>query len=121
MRESVSKRLRSCIFLASVGSLAIAGCASDDLDGGHVETKTSALLGAPEDVVHKFSIGVCGQAPVGGACRSHYCTGTLVAPNLVLTARHCVGTFTAAQPQFCDTSFAGNIVAATSVFVTSSN
>lgn len=62
-------------------------------------TASSALENAPVDGTHAFAVGLCvgplseGDAGPAGTCKqgvSQTCTGTLVAPNLVLTARHCV-------------------------------
>jgi hypothetical protein len=77
-------------------------------------SSTSDLLGADTDPGDKWSLGVCiGTRAATGACApvgtpgSAKCTGTLVAPNLVLTARHCVENWVFDQPAFCDGHFTG--------------
>lgn len=67
-----------------------------------------ALLSAPLDPGHAHAVAVCqGQ----GACTidSPNCSGTLVAPNLVLTARHCVDFGRQLAETFCDATFLGII------------
>jgi hypothetical protein len=73
---------------------------TDVADSG-VGVKTSALENAPEDTRHKWAVGVCGGPLADGAsgvCTASRCTGTLIAPNLVLTARHCVNSPTINAP-----------------------
>ncbi|WP_394823565.1 trypsin-like serine peptidase [Pendulispora albinea] len=79
------------------------GCGSDK--GGQSNEPTgsdqSALYRAPIDTDHPFAVGVCigalntdpAKGEVGSCARTGQnvrCTGTLVAPNLVLTAKHCL-------------------------------
>jgi len=90
--------------LVGVTVVGLVGCSSDGGVSTHGETsdaEQSALYKAPIDTKHPFAVGVC-TGPLNtdpaygeiGAC-SHKgtvarCTGSLIAPNLVLTARHCV-------------------------------
>ncbi len=91
---SISK---SFYLVASAGLLAgITGCASST-DGATEPTGQSSdpLINAPLDTNHPFDVGVChGTLNTDGTCTTpgqvSRCSGTLVAPNLVLTARHCV-------------------------------
>jgi hypothetical protein len=76
--------------LATLVACADAGRGTED-DGtrsriGHV---TSAVQGGDVDTDHPYAVGVCGVSPGPGQCQL-VCSGTLIAPNLVLTARHCV-------------------------------
>lgn len=88
MKISVS----AVMFIALAG-----GCATS----GEDETSSSSdeLLGAPVDHYNKWSVGVCAGPPNAdpaagpiGACLTEgtRCTGSLVARDIVMTARHCV-------------------------------
>ncbi len=50
----------------------------------------------PATTAHPYSVGICAKSAAPGTC-NWLCTGTLVAPNLVLTARHCVDNTTDAS------------------------
>lgn len=79
----------------SIGFALLCGCSSfteapgSEASRNHISEKEQAVVGgtlsARESVVLVMSEGATGTS---------MCTGTIVAPNLVITARHCISTFT---------------------------
>jgi hypothetical protein len=80
----------------------IAAC----VDEPTVATRHQDLDGAPADNAHEYSVGLC-ETEGGAACSTEAanCTGSLVAPNLVITARHCVDHGRQLDPVFCNQTF----------------
>ena len=78
-------RARICTLLA-LASLPLAGasCGTRDPGAERVSTTRSALEGAPLDLQTASVVGVVNNGLLTA------CSGTLLAPNLVLTTRHCV-------------------------------
>jgi hypothetical protein len=72
--------------LGTMGCSAPSG--TDDED--KTTSTASAVVGAT-DTGHPFAVGLCLGASGPGLCTS-LCSGALIAPNLVMTARHCVDT-----------------------------
>lgn len=74
------------VSLLTVGALTF-GCSTSSKDEQPV-SNVSAVQGGETDTTHKFAVGVCdGTAP--GRCQG-ICSGALILPNLIATARHCV-------------------------------
>jgi len=88
------------IVLVGILVLAAPACGGADDRGVDADTHEDDLLGAPlDDRNRTWSVGICTgvvntDPNVGtvGTCRrgTSVCSGTLIAQNLVLTARHCV-------------------------------
>jgi len=76
--------------------LAVAGCAQDS-STDEVTTSDQPILGGQNTTKGQFPDVVAVEANLGGSC-GYLCTGTLVAPDLVLTAAHCVSTQQVALP-----------------------
>jgi MYXO-CTERM domain-containing protein len=92
--------------LVPVALMMAGGCGSEKSASEQTGVATQAIQGGTADGLgHPFAVGLCiGNGP--GQCGG-VCSGTLIAPNLVLTARHCV----AQSPQQidCATSKFGGI------------
>ncbi|MBP9111655.1 MAG: trypsin-like serine protease [Polyangiaceae bacterium] len=78
--RSMSPLFGALLAVASVGSLA--GCASEEL----VAQNESDIYGGTEEAASDAVVALRIAWPL----KTETCTATLVAPNLVLTARHCV-------------------------------
>jgi hypothetical protein len=104
MKFKIYSALATVIAVAVAGilSLVLSGCAPElpgDESAEDAAQDDDALLdGAPVDPSHRFAVGLCraaellpdGSCPRSGTPGTGRCSATLVGPNLVLTARHCV-------------------------------
>ncbi|WP_394825767.1 trypsin-like serine protease [Pendulispora albinea] len=99
MRSSHFGRLLA-LGMAIPSFVACSSAGQDNDSAPSSASHESSLINAPIDTAHPFEVGVCtgvlntdpAKGEVG-ACvgtASSRCSGSLVAPNLVLTARHCV-------------------------------
>jgi hypothetical protein len=104
------RRSASLVRVIAVCLAPALGC----LDPGAATGETEAAIvdGTP-DAVHTFAVGVCTAAVAQGATCTldpavgDRCSGTLVAPNLVLTARHCLQGI-AFGADLCSSNFEGS-------------
>lgn len=103
-----------------VGFTACSGPSTPSGDDSHeVRTNNQSLLGAPIDPGHTFAVGVCGRGTkADGTCAGGRCSGTLVAPNVVLTARHCLYDI-AYENDWCASTFTAPLSTATTLVTTS--
>jgi MYXO-CTERM domain-containing protein len=107
-------------FLGGVAVIVALGCSSSSPNPGAKESvgsQSSAIQGGTVDTSHTFAVGVCVGSP--GQCQ-YTCSGALIAPNLVVSARHCVEQ----TPQTIDcasATFGGALGPTSAFYVTTSD
>ncbi len=101
----------------------VAGCGSRASSRDEpVGRSASAIQGGEDDATHGFAVGICAGAlsgPMGGHACEILCSGALIAPNLVLTARHCVDTVSSETVDCASDTFGSSLYPAYSYYVTS--
>jgi hypothetical protein len=101
----------------SIGALAVAwvvGCGSSDPWHELTGRTSSPIQAGADDTTHQFAVGVVQVDGRTGAIE--VCSGALLAPNLVATARHCVAALTSPQIM-CGTSSFGALVPESDMYV----
>ena len=74
---------------AAIGVLFLAACGNSQGSAESIGVVRETILKGDADLPPTPVVGIISELADGGSSRIR-CTGTLVAPNVVLTARHCV-------------------------------
>jgi MYXO-CTERM domain-containing protein len=118
-RHGVSKAVGSTLAFAIVCA---AGCGSAaNAPPERVGSSENAIQGGKSDTTHNFAVGLCGGAfggPMGGNNCQILCSGALIAPNLVVTARHCVDDVSSDTVDCSTETFQSAIYPASEYFIT---
>jgi Trypsin len=91
-------------------------CSSGPAPTDRVTMTSSAIQGGTTDATHTFAVGVV-QLAQEAQNMVAFCSGVLLAPNLVATARHCVAELTSTTID-CTSSTFGALYPASQVLVT---
>jgi MYXO-CTERM domain-containing protein len=107
--------------MRSVGTAAlliacVASCGPGGPQSDLVSTSSSAIQGGTTDTTHNFAVGLV-QFAQEQQDMVAFCSGVLLAPNLVATARHCVAALSSTTID-CSSSTFGALYPASGVFVT---
>jgi hypothetical protein len=79
--------MKTSLAVGALGLVVAAGCAGADHGGAEPTGSTaSAIQGGMNDTTHSFTVGIVVLMPGNMIA---FCSGALLAPNLVATARHC--------------------------------
>jgi hypothetical protein len=102
-----------------VGALAVAclaSCSGPPPSSELVDTTSSPIQGGSTDTTHLFAVGVVNIAQEQQNMVA-FCSGVLLAPNLVATARHCVAQLTSTTID-CTSSAFGPLYPANQIYAT---
>jgi secreted trypsin-like serine protease len=107
----MSSRVRVALFAVAAGTcLGALSCSpAEPTAGPRLGRAHGAIQGGKTDSTHTFAVAVDSD---GGTC-----SGTLIAPNLVLTARHCIS-FSGGEEVDCSTDEFGRVYSASRFRVT---
>ncbi len=103
----------SLLFVGTIATLSALACGSPSSAPERIATSSSPIQDGTTDSTHTFAVGVVQIQGQNAA----FCSGALLAPNFVATARHCVAALASTQID-CATSAFGALVSASTMFVT---
>src|SRR5580692_8261490 len=115
-RFSASRASRAATRAAALGAVAVVACSNGP---GRQEATARALepiQGGTTDSTHAFAVAVVDHA-TGSQETVAICSGALLAPNLVATARHCVAPTSDPTDVQCATAMFGSVVSASDLYV----
>jgi len=96
---TTANRARALGSVAFIGALLAAGCSSSDLDERErLEAASNAISGGVEAPEQTGTLAYFNYGDIG----SGFCTAALIAPNLAVTARHCVSELPPSDFQTCE-------------------
>src|ERR1019366_7689245 len=94
LNESRCSMTKTSVAVALLFALSSAAACSDQRTTSEsVASTKSPIQGGTNDTGHPFAVGICLEASDLSQCEngtSGVCSGALIAPNLIVTARHCV-------------------------------
>ncbi len=108
--------MKRSVCVAALTVTCIASCSAAPPPAEDLGTTSSPIQGGTTDTTHQFAVGVV-QLAQQQQNMVAFCTGVLLAPNLVATARHCVAML-ASTTIDCSSSTFGPLYPANQVFVT---
>ena len=108
--------MKRSVCVAALTVTCIASCSAAPPPAEDLGTTSSPIQGGTTDTTHQFAVGVV-QLAQQDQNMVAFCTGVLLAPNLVATARHCVAML-ASTTIDCASSMFGPLYPADEVFVT---
>jgi MYXO-CTERM domain-containing protein len=107
----------------AVAILSIVGCGSSGAAPTEkVGQSENAIQGGMTDTTHTFAVAMCiGAAggPMNGQNCQALCSGALIAPNLVISARHCVDTVSSDTVDCSSDTFGSQLFPTSEFYITS--
>ncbi|MGH7269004.1 MAG: trypsin-like serine protease, partial [Polyangiaceae bacterium] len=95
----------------------VASCGGKEPAVERIGTATSPIQGGTTDTTDSFAVGIVQTSQLQSSSMVAFCSGVLLAPNLVATARHCVAQLASATID-CSTSTFGPVISTQYVWVT---
>lgn len=108
----------ACLAAFAVALIPAAGCSSSkNASTERLSTTSSAIQGGTDDTTDSFAVGIVSFGGSGGDGSIAVCSGAMIAPNLVMTARHCVSQVSSEEVDCTSDSFSAPY-AASNFYVT---
>lgn len=91
MTRQSSSSIRNTLFALTIGTIALAACSRPDLatEGSNVKIANGDVVGL-DDPTAQSTVALVQASPFAQGEFLPFCSGTLIEPDLVVTAAHCV-------------------------------